>query len=231
MRPLLIIFFSFISLNAFPKTQKLIGKAYNKDGKLLYIEKHEYQYDLKAISSDVKYFRPDSKSAFAELSVDFSPSQTLPNSKFIVHRTGKMDEISWVIDAKKVKVIAKNNKDSELLGREFKVESDLISAHGINHFIIAHFDQLSTVDGSKEFKLIVPPRQVAYDFKIKSSAINEKELVLTVNISNWLMRLFAPSIKLIYEKTSKRFIRFEGSSNLAAEDGIGQDVIVEFTYL
>lgn len=231
MKFIITFFMLSLTMSSIAKSQKLEGRAFNEKGELVYIEKHEVNYQDKLVSSKVRYLRPDSDEILAELEINYAPSQILPNSKFQDLRTSRVNEISWIEEEQKIKVSSREDKDSDLKSTTIDVSQNLLSAHGINNFIRQNFDELSKEGASKKFKFVVPIRQEAYDFKVLPSKINETEVVFTIKVNNWFIRMFAPEIRLVFDKETKRIIRFEGLSNITKADGETQDVIVKYTYL
>jgi hypothetical protein len=70
----------------------------------------------------------------------------------------------------------------------------------------------------------------AFDFYIKTVAHNNEVAEFEVEMKSWLMRLFGPRLKLIYDMQKKRLIFFEGLSNLRDKEGKMMSVDIQYKY-
>ena len=216
--------------SAHAKVQKLTGKAFSNDGKLLYIEKHEIVISDEGNleKSNVKYFLPERDAYFAELNLTASEFKRLPNFVFNDSRNGKMRDVK-VISKGEVKVRIREAGEEEIKEKSFSITPELINAYGLDSFIRERFSDLTKKDATADFKFLVPSRLASYDFKIVTEVVTENEIIIVAKISNWFIRMFAPEVKLTYSRDKKRLIRFEGQSR-RADPKNKQDVIVEITY-
>ena len=227
---LCIILTTLLVASAHAKVQKLTGKAFSKDGKLLYIEKHEIVISDEGNleKSNVKYFLPERDAHFAELNLKASEFKRLPNFVFNDSRNGKMRDVK-VISREEVKVKIREAGEEEIKEKSFSITPELINAYGLDSFIRERFSDLIKKDATADFKFLVPSRLASYDFKIVTEVVTENEIIIVAMISNWFIRMFAPEVKLTYSRDKKRLIRFEGQSR-RADPKNKQDVIVEITY-
>ena len=53
---------------------------------------------------------------------------------------------------------------------------------------------------------------------------------MRLELDNWLLAVFAPSLKLVYDKSNRRLIEYEGLSNIPDSGGDRQDVRIIYEY-
>ena len=228
---LTISLFLIFSSRLVAKEIKVQGIAKNANKTIVYTENHTNPSDKKL---NVSYVNPSTNKEFGKLQIDFKNSPYLPDSKFEKSETGFKEEA--LFDSNKNKVVVKFtlNKSTETKTKIFNVlknQKDLLTVHGLNHFLLDNFDALAKDSSVVKFKLLVPSKLEIYEFKVYQTSKNKKEVTFTLEIDNWLYRIFAPALNLSYSLPERRFIRFKGVSNLVPEKENGEEVTVEFSYL
>ncbi|MCB0385694.1 MAG: hypothetical protein KDD43_09895, partial [Bdellovibrionales bacterium] len=53
---------------------------------------------------------------------------------------------------------------------------------------------------------------------------------IELKLQNPMLRLFAPSLELVYDQKSKNLISYYGNSNIYTEKGDKQKVLIEYQY-
>lgn len=212
------------------KVQKSQGKAYNKKGEVLYIENHLYTFDEKPIKLEVTYITPKDSKPYAKLNVDFSKSAYIPDSSFENFSDSTKAVTKFNPAKKEVKVSYKSCHDEKEKSDIIKYKKNLLSIHGLNQFIRDNFNYLVNNEETKEFKLIIPARLDSYSFKARVTESSDSEVVFKIEINNWFLGMFAPSLKLTYDISERRLKLFQGVSNMIPVKNESEEVKVEFTY-
>lgn len=205
------------------------GKAYNKNGKLVYIENHKLTKTKTEHKRKVEYINPKTNKVFSTLNVDYTKSLFLPDSSFSNTITGYSDKTK--IDAKGESVVAsfKGPKKDAKGEKSLKIQKDLVNIHGVHHYILKNFDQLLKGGHTKKFKLLVPAKLDYYGFKIYQEKKGDSEVTFKMEVGSWIIRMFASTLRLTYSLPDKEFIRFDGISNLIPGKPGGEEVIVRFS--
>lgn len=231
-----VLFFIVISIIVIPpfnvdaKSIKIQGRAINSDGKLVYIENHTKTFDNKLAQLQVEYVNPQTNITYATLNVNYLNSRYMPESTFNNKLSGFSTKSIFDISNKELIFSFKPTSDSKSRSKSFEIKENLITIHGLNYFIIDNFDELIQKK-TKKIKMILAAKLEYYSFKLSLHKKSSKEVTFNVEIDSWLIRMFAPKLKLTYSLPEKKFIRFEGVSNLIPGKEKIQDVVVKFTYL
>ena len=61
----------------------------------------------------------------------------------------------------------------------------------------------------------IPSRLDAYEFRLRGRALDDQRVRVRVELSSFLLRLFAPDLEVDYERGSGRLLRYRGASNLS----------------
>lgn len=67
--------------------------------------------------------------------------------------------------------------------------------------------------------LLIPGRLESYRFRLDLVELKENRVHLRVEMNNFFLRLFAPSIDLEYDLESGELLKYRGPSNLKDDDG------------
>jgi len=104
---------------------------------------------------------------------------------------------------------------------------------GFDNFVRSHWQELSSGD-----VVVFPFQALGFDepFTMRaamseSEECSARQLCLSVRLDSWLLNWLANPINLVYSTQSRRLLRFEGTSNIRAENGESMDVIIEYSYL
>jgi len=203
-----------------------LGKAYNKDGKVVYIETHEYTDNNGTIKQlKTSYFKTDKK-FFAELLSDFTISPYLPEYTFRDERFGRIDRTEWNTSKDSLMTFTKEDSEAEEKSKAFKPKENLITGQGLHAYLYRNLDKLIKKEDGTKIEYLIPKNQDKYNFKIKTLKHNQAENKVTfrVEMNSWLLRLVAPHIDITYDTKTKDLLVFEGPSNLLTDDKDGQNV-------
>lgn len=223
----LFLFLCFLSIQANCETQVFEAVA-KKEGQIAYYEKHTVVYDEDiVIKSLTEYIDPEGR-VIGSLRSDFTHSLSAPDFILRDGRNKSFQGLHWEQD--KVEMFSRETEKAKVATKALtKNQRDvLISGPGLNYFVANNLKQIIQQDGM-DFKYIIPGRLEAFDFNIKPLAYDSERAEFEVKIKSWLMRIFSPRLKLIFDVKKKRLLSFEGLSNI--RDGEGEMMSVDIQYL
>ncbi len=232
--PYLILIFSILlSPTLFAEyTENYKGIAYNKKNEIIYIENHQATFfdNSKIKSAKTTYINPKGVK-IAELTSDFSKSLSAPIYKYSDFRFKTGHGIAY--ENNKLKLI-KYKKDgttkTKFLNKKFSPDSIIVGGQGMHYYLRENFTSLKNKKNIP-IKFLTPGNLDYYNFLLNYIGLNKKGLIaLEIKISNVLLRIFAPKLKLQYDPKTKRLIKYVGLSNLSDDNDKIQAVTIKYQY-
>ena len=210
-----------------------VGRAYDANsGALLYEERHdETVVDGAMIADSVSYL--DSQGVvFAHKQVDFRDHLFAPEFRLDNERTGHLEALRRESNGG-IALQFREQATREL--RETRLANtpnDAVADAGFDRFIAAHWDDLA-VGARLVRRFLVPSRLEFMDFRVRRSDddSNPREVSFAVEIDSAFLRLVVPPITVVYDRDTRRLLRYEGLSNLRDENGDNLAVRIEFEYV
>lgn len=200
------------------------GYAKSDRGELLYEERHDVTFDDNRILRSVtKYHRPDGKH-FATMDSDYSRSVKMPTYSF--KDDSREYEEGLYFENDKYVVYFKDKgkpKQSKILE-----DDGAYSCQGWHYFLVNNLAEIEK--GTLSLRLVLPGKLESFKFELVKLDSTDKLLKVKLHVSNWFLQMFAPSLKLVYDKVSKRLIQYNGVSNILKGDGGTQDVEITYSY-
>lgn len=203
------------------------GDAYDlKSGVLLFRELH-YRYGANDMSQQlVLYQCPDGRPFARKLSRDDGDSQA-PDFDLVDARLNYHEGVRRRADRREVYV--QRNASLPELADPLAVPPDGVIDVGFDEFARRHWDELSA-GKSLNVPFLVPSRRVFYSFQVKAdNAISATTLTVRLSLGAWYAFL-VPHIDVMYDRASKRLVRYEGLSNIRNADGKSYNVRIEFPH-
>ncbi|NRA46171.1 MAG: hypothetical protein HRU09_14555 [Oligoflexales bacterium] len=229
MRVLLIVLSLFIAhkegIGSEAKSNKQMqATAFEKDTKkVLYTEKHSLIYDdNKLLSSHTRYFDPNGK-LIAEMKSDYRRSLMMPTYVFEDHRLGSKEGLE-LRDGKYY--IFNENSDKKREEKVIKDPKGIFSCQGWHYYIVENIEQIESKDLS--LNLLFPSKLDYYSFDLQKQASEGSTLELSLEFSNWFIRLFAPRLDITYDPVQKKLLSYLGPSNILDTEGDIQYVKVVY---
>jgi hypothetical protein len=202
----------------------------SRSGEIFYTERHEEKYskDGRILEGKTIYRSADGQ-PMAELLSDYRQSVSLPSYQFVDFRTGYSDGISR-LGENEILIQVTESRMAQTKARMTEEQDDFVAGQGFHHLILKSLEQFA--DGeSKSVQLIIPARLEFYSFRIRPLGKPEgNRLSLALESKNWFIRLFAPSIRLVYDTQQKRLLEYEGPSNLKDKSGSNPAVRIVYSY-
>jgi hypothetical protein len=215
---------AFILVTTLLKTD-FTGEARLNSGELFYREQHQELYKGENLTKAQTIYFDESGNKIAELSSDYSGVRGLPQYRYQDLRSGYEDGVE--VRADKVIVFRKPSGSKPREEIEISISPQLVSGQGFNHLVRNSLQELISA-GPLHVKLILPSRLDYFQFRARLREANDQVVKVRFEIDNWILRLFASHLDLVYERKTKRLIQYEGISNI--EDSSGKHPFVKITY-
>ena len=222
---LAFLFFQVVTYAA-PLTTVHWGVAKDRSGKVIYTERHTVTEDNGVIkSSETDYFDSSRKEKIGVLSSDYVRSVSMPTYEFRDLRTGYREGLRF--ENGKYVVYYKNQNEQEKQ-KDLKDEQSVFSCQGWHYYLIENLNVIDKKDIA--LNLVLPSDLDFYNFKIEHASSAGDQVVANLKLSNWLLSVFAPKLRLVYDKKMKRLVEYQGVSNILDEKGGRQDVTIVYEY-
>ena len=217
--------------SAWARTVNVSAKAYSAgSGKLLFTENHQWTYAGQKPVRVVATYRSAAGQSLGKRVTDFTKDGRAPGAapdEVFTKPSGYLERIQ-------------NRGGSFALSYREKtgapVKSGTVARSGItaggqglDNLILARWSELNS--GSRvAFKFLVPARQTAYSFSMRSlgrkTVRGRPALLIRVELSG-VLSYVAPALDLYYDVERKHLVRYVGPSNFARETG-EKKIRVEF---
>jgi hypothetical protein len=229
---------AFVILSAFGSArgsdlaQINTGDAYDlKSGVLLFREQH-YRYGAGDAGQQLVLYRcPDGRPFARKLSRDDGNAQA-PDFDLVDARLNYQEGVRRLADRREVYV--KRTAELPEQAEPLVVPPDGVIDVGFDEFARRHWDDLAA-GKTLSLPFLVPSRRVFYPFKARSDNTLPDNLpsaaTLTVRLSLGAWYAFlVPHIDVIYDRASRRLVRYEGLSNIRNAQGKSYNVRIEFPH-
>ena len=196
-------------------------------GEPLYREVHEERWEGGRIVEDrVTYRRPGGE-VFAAKRVDFRSDAVAPDFALVDFASGHREALERLGDAIVVRYRAPNGAPER--SATLASGAALIADAGFDRFIERSWDRL--VAGEAVVRpFLIPSRLGPVDMRIRRlRGAGDREVEFELAIDSVLLRLVVPAIRVRYDASTRRLLRYEGMSNLRAGDGKNLDVTIAFS--
>jgi len=224
---LIVLSLGLVNGIALGRTQTFIGKAFDETGALEYIEKHDIVHEGNSVlTSHTTYVGPN-ESVIGYLDSEYSP---LPQDcSYIFKDLRRQYEDGVRLKEDRICLFRKKAPEVKEETLCLPKEKNQIIGQGFHHFIRS---QLESIAEGEVFhvKLVLPSRLDQADFRILKKKMEGNALFIRLEVDNWLIRLFAPSMDVVYDIGSGRLLSYEGISNVADASGRFKKVKINYSY-
>lgn len=224
-----VLFFTILfPLLAYAETQVYEGEA-RLEGKVVYREKHTVEWTgSKVLKAITEYTSPDGK-ILARLSNDFSKSLNAPEhlmedflhkaSHGVRYQGNNAQMFSKEEGKEETSVVDKDDAKGKLV----------VGGQGLHYYTVA---KLEEIVGQKKLDLLflIPGRLDAYNFYMKVKKSSPETVEFEIEIDNWLLRMFAPKLELVYDRKRGRLLNYKGLSNIRDEKKKMMNVEITYKY-
>jgi hypothetical protein len=222
-----ILFFLLTISMSFAKTTLYQGEAL-KDGKLIYVEKHEVTDDEsgRPLRAKTSYLRADGN-VIATLSSDFSSSITNAEHEMHDQRDQRRYGVRWSENRPTMWDINKGKERTKKLTSDYAKGRLLIGGQGLHYHMRDKLEELKKV--KLPIAILIPGQLDYYSFLVAFDGIENDLIKFSITAQSAFIRIFAPKLEVWYTPDGK-LIRYKGLSNLADDKGGNQIVEIKYKY-
>ena len=200
------------------------GVATSETNSLIYLEHHEVTFDSnRIVHSLTTYTRPNGDK-IATMDTDYSRSVQMPTYTFKDDSRAYSEGLAF---ENGTYVAFYNESGKPRVTKELK-EKDIFSCQGWHYFVVENLSRIGS--GGLQLKLLFPGKLDTFEFTLNKLEQVDGVLRLRLSISNWFLRLFAPSLELHYDADEKKLLKYSGISNILDERGRTQNVQITYAY-
>lgn len=201
------------------------GEARDEDDNLVYREKHTVKFvGDRVLNSLTEYMSPDGE-LIATMESDYSKSVAMPTYLFEDKRTGYREGLRLIDDSY---MIFTHERGKNEKVKPLKSTDNVFSCQGWHYYLVNNLDRLA--EGNVDLNLILPSELKAYGFEVEQVGSDGNLVNAVLKLDNWFFRIFAPELKLVYDRELRKLVRYEGISNIQDKKGDNQDVIITYSY-
>lgn len=203
------------------------GTARGRDGAILYVESHDVRsVSDRPLSSTTTYRDPEGR-VLAVLTTDFSRDPFAPSYRFEDRRRAAVEEVE--VSPEGVTLGAGSRRRTLALPAD--PARRLVAGQGLDRYVRDRLDALES-GAVLKVSFAIPSRQDAYDFRVRAmpGEAGGPTVRVRVEIASWVLRLFASSLDVEYDRASRRLLRYRGLSNLTDERGDNPEVEITYAY-
>ena len=219
----LLMVFSSASLGA--EREVHWGEARNEQGELVYKEKHTVTREGgRVITSLTEYISPAGQ-VIATMESDYSQNISMPTYVFEDHLRGYREGLRKE-DGRYI--IFKQSRGGKEETEAVTNTEDVFSCQGWHYYLV---DNLAALEQENvELNLILPSELKALPFEIQQVRSTGDRVEAVLKFNHWLFRYFAPTLRLVYDRKSKKLVEYTGISNILDSKGDRQDVRIVYRY-
>lgn len=211
-----------------PRIERYEGVATHLDGSPAYRELHEVTYDEdRVVRAFTRYLNPDG-SPRATLESTFPEGPRLPNYSFTDLGTdpGVREGVRCCAPGRTLEVFHQQKS------RRLSYSDDWVTGQGFHY--LAREALPSIARGvEQQIRFVIPSQLDSYSFRIRKGDASDPSsgsVEVVLEVQNWLLRLFAPSIHATYDIGRRRLLEYRGPSNLLDQKGDVKTVRIKYQY-
>ena len=201
------------------------GEARNEQGELVYKEKHSVTREGdRVITSLTEYINPAGQ-VIATMESDYSQNISMPTYVFEDHLRGYREGLR---KENGNYIIFKQSRGSKEETGAVTNTEDVFSCQGWHYYLVNNLAALEKENVA--LNLILPSELKALPFEIQKVRSTGDRVEAVLKFNHWLFRYFAPTLRLVYDRKSKKLVEYTGISNILDSKGDRQDVKIVYRY-
>jgi hypothetical protein len=225
----LFVFLMFFTKLAYGETQVYRGEALS-NGKKVYDEFHTAEVNGRKIISSMTEYKDPSGKILGTLSNNYSKSLNAPEHMMVDPIHKNRHGLRYDGDT----LVLSNQDDGEKEETKKLDKDDLkgklvVGGQGLHYYLVANMEEVIK-KGDLDLKFLIPGRLDAYNFYLKVVSKSEENVQIEIEIDNWLLKLFAPKLKLIYQRKNPRLLKYSGLSNIKDKKKDLMNVTLQYFY-
>lgn len=220
----------FLSAALAETTEKFVGKA-TKNGVLTYVEEHEIKIgEGDNVLEAVTIYKDPSGKIIAEIRSDFRRSLTAPAHEFQDFRFKKKYGVRYEGDDAIMYTVDESGIEKTKKAMAKPSQTLLVGCQGLGYYYRAKMAELK-ITKSLPILFLVPGDLDTFNFESSYKGKDKDgHEIFEVQIKNWLLRAFAPTLNLTFDGSKNRLLKYEGLSNLYDEKQKQQSVVIDYTW-
>ncbi|HWZ22619.1 MAG TPA: hypothetical protein VNW06_08195 [Cytophagaceae bacterium] len=218
--------FTFAKLN--DKEQYLVYKGIATDlksDKFYYTEEHKEIIEQSVLKRTSIQYKDGEGIVIAGKKIDYSADKIRPSFEQNDYRDGCVEGVSF--SNNKLILKCKKNKSEVLKTKSMDIPEDLVVDGGFNYYIKGNWGKL-TEGKTLVFNFAVPSQLDYYAFRLYKESVEKDAIVFRMEPDNFIIRRLVSPIRVTYNTTSKRILKYEGLSNI--NDKVGKSYTVKIMY-
>ena len=229
----------FISITAFllllnttwSGPASFVGKAVDpKTKKLLYSEEHSVEYSGQFVQKVKTTYKNPAGKEIAVLTSTFKGNNRLPDTLFTDKRNGYSEETK--LEGNKY-IISTKMSGGRTKTKKLSVKDNLVCGQGYHNYIIKNMDSFKKGE-ARTIKFVLPSMRdyFSFDLTFLGSLDSSKsdEVTFRLDITNFILKMFADKIQVTYSKKNKTLLRYQGLTNLKSAEGDQYDALLNYNY-
>ncbi len=201
------------------------GEAKDEKGALVYTEKHRVSSaDGRTTGSVTEYRAPDG-ALIATMRSDYSRSVAMPTYVFEDLRRNYREGLRW--QEGQYVIFHQDGTAPEKTSR-LGSGGSAFSCQGWHYYLVNNLDLLEK--DNITLNLVLPSELRPFPFVVKKISSDGSRVSVELKLTHWLFRLFAPKMRLIYDKQKRHLVEFRGVSNILNQAGERQEVSIRYQY-
>jgi hypothetical protein len=217
---------AFASAHVAAAAEIYTGNAYDLDSGILLFREVHYRFAVDNVPQRLVLYRCPDGRVFARKQLHDDGNAQAPDFDLIDMRLNYREGVRQHGDRREVYVQRSADKPEQTA--PLMVPPNGVIDDGFDEFVRQHWDALAA-GGSLNLPFLVPSRRVFYPFKVQKveNAANPATLTIRLSLGAWYAFLL-PHIDVVYDRTSRHLLHYEGLSNIRDSAGKSYKVRIEF---
>lgn len=196
-----------------------------KSNKFYYVEEHKEVREKNILKQTVIAYKDEQGTLIAGKTIDYSSNKITPSFEQNDYRDGYVEGASF--SQNKLVFKYRKKKSEKLKTKSIDIPNNLVIDGGFNYYIKANWEVLT---GGKilVFNFAVPSQLDYFSFRLFKEFEQKDVIAFRMEPSDLLLRKFVNPIRVTYNKTNKRILKYEGLSNI--NDAGGKSYLVKIMY-
>lgn len=206
------------------------GIARNERGEIAYIEEHRMIYENGRPQRNETRYRNADGQEIAVLTSNFAANPYVPNYSFEDRRFGRQD--GTFVDGSWVKIYGRSDQNAPVQQDMVRLQNNMVTGQGLHVYLRDHLDELAEGDAVQQVRFLVPLEGRDFTFRIRrlDQPVEPGTVAFAIEADSWFLRLFAPALKVHYDRETRRLLSYRGASNLLGADRGVQNVTITYRY-
>lgn len=219
-------FFVHAKLNVKEKYISYQGIARDlKSNKFYYTEEHTETLDHDVLKETMIQYKDSAGVVIAKKIINYTGNKVTPSFEQNDYRDGYMEGISFA--GNKLIFKFRKNKSESVKTKSISIPDNLVVDGGFNYYIKGNWDRLVSGE-TKVFNFAVPSQLDYFSFRLYKESQKNDAVVFRMEPDNFVLRKLVDPIRVTYNMSTKRIVKYEGLSNI--NDKKGKSYLVKIMY-